>query len=69
VLSLVARGEVVHPSTTSLPLYYVHPGVTTIPLHGLPEVETALVWVTERETAAVRAFAQLAEQAAAGRVG
>jgi DNA-binding transcriptional LysR family regulator len=69
VLSLVARGEVVHPSTTSLPLYYVHPDVTTIPLNGMPEVATALVWVTERETAAIRAFARFAEQVAADRAG
>jgi DNA-binding transcriptional LysR family regulator len=60
VLSLVARGEVVHPTVSSLPDYYTHPGVTTVPLHGLPPLESALIWVRERETAAIRAFAQIA---------
>jgi hypothetical protein len=52
----------------SLPTYYTYPGVTTIPLHGLPPLVSALVWVTERETAAIRAFAEIAEQAAGGDV-
>lgn len=62
VLSLVARGEVVHPTVASLPAYYTHPGVTTVPLHGMPPLESALVWVTERETAAVRAFVEIADR-------
>jgi DNA-binding transcriptional LysR family regulator len=60
VLSLVARGEIVHPTVASLPLYYTHPGVTTIPLRGLPPVTAALIWVTDHETAAIRAFADTA---------
>jgi DNA-binding transcriptional LysR family regulator len=64
VLSLVARGEVVHPSVGSLTRYYTHPGVTAIPLHGLPPAQTALVRATDREPAAVRVFLELtAEQA------
>lgn len=62
VLSLVARGEVVHPTVASLANYYTYPGVTTVPLHGLPPLESALVWVTDRETAAIRAFAQTARR-------
>lgn len=60
VLALVARGEVVHPTVSTLPDYYSHPGVSVVPLQGLPALESALVWVTERETAAVRAFAAIA---------
>lgn len=60
VLSLVARGEVVHPTVATLMDYYSHPGVSVVPLQGLPALESALVWVTERESAAVRAFAALA---------
>jgi DNA-binding transcriptional LysR family regulator len=60
VLGLVAQGEVVHPTVTSLTHYYTHPGVAAIPLRGLPAVRTALVRAADRETAAVRAFLELA---------
>ncbi|WP_163507500.1 LysR family transcriptional regulator [Fodinicola acaciae] len=60
VLSLVARGAIVHPTVASLPLYYSHPGVTTIPLRDAPALESALVWVSDRSNAAVRAFAAAA---------
>lgn len=59
VLSLVARGEIVHPTVASLPAYYTHPGVTIVPLHGMPPLESALVWISDRETAAIRAFARI----------
>lgn len=62
VLSLVARGEIVHPTVTSLSTYYAHPGVTIIPLSGMPPLESALVWVADRETAAIRAFAKIAQE-------
>ncbi|MFC4012167.1 LysR family transcriptional regulator [Nonomuraea purpurea] len=62
MLSLVARGEIVHPTVVSLADYYAHPGVSVIPLRGLPPLESALVWAAERETAAVRAFAAFARR-------
>jgi DNA-binding transcriptional LysR family regulator len=60
VLSLVARGEVVHPTAASLALYYSHPDITLIPLRDSPALESALVWVTDQQNAAVRAFAEAA---------
>lgn len=62
VLSLVARGELVYPTTESLSRYYTHPGVTVIPLLGLAPLESALVWPTDRETPAVSAFAATAAE-------
>lgn len=62
VLSLVARGEIVHPTVTSLATDYTHPGVTTIPLRGVPPLESALVWGTGGESAAIRAFARIARE-------
>lgn len=62
VLSLVARGEIVHPTVVSLSDFYSHPGVAVVPVRGLPPLESALVWVSERESAAVRAFAAIAEE-------
>lgn len=62
VLVLVARGELVYPTTASLAHYYVRPGVTVIPLLGLPPLESALVWPTDRETPLVSAFAATAAE-------
>nr|WP_042178206.1 LysR family transcriptional regulator [Kibdelosporangium sp. MJ126-NF4] len=62
VLSLVARGEIVHPTVASLMDYYSHPDVSVVPLRGMPALESALMWVTERETVAVRAFAAIAAE-------
>lgn len=67
VLSLVARGEVVHPTVSSLTAHYAHPGVTTVPLRDMPPLESALVWATERESSAIRAFAAVAETVVAQR--
>ncbi len=64
VLALVARGEIVHPTTTSLASYYSHPGVVAVPLRGLPPVRTALIRPADREHAAARAFLELAAEKA-----
>lgn len=60
VLSLVARGEVVHPTVATLADYYSHPEVSVVPVRGAAPVESALVWATDRESAAVRAFVAIA---------
>jgi DNA-binding transcriptional LysR family regulator len=60
VLHLVARGDVVHPTTESFFTYYRHPDVTQVPLRGHPPSENVLVWVRNRENAAIRAFADVA---------
>jgi DNA-binding transcriptional LysR family regulator len=57
LLLAVASGEIVHPTVPSFPAHYRHPEVTHVPMHGLPVMESALVWVTARESAAIRAFA------------
>jgi hypothetical protein len=55
----------------SLSTYYTSPGTTTVPLRGMPPLTSALVWVADRETAAIRAFARVAAQVVgqAGPVG
>lgn len=60
-LILVACGRVVHPVAAVGAGLYRYPGVTYVPLHGLPSATSALVWRTTAETAAVRAFAAVAE--------
>jgi DNA-binding transcriptional LysR family regulator len=64
VLSVVAEGAIVHPTVTSFPQHYRHPHVTHVPISGLPSLQSALVWVTARETATIRAFAQIATEIA-----
>ncbi|WP_328478471.1 LysR family transcriptional regulator [Actinoplanes sp. NBC_00393] len=67
VLQLVARGEIVHPTVASFSTYYRHPEVTYVPLRGLPAATNVLVWLTARETPAIRALsATAAELVAAG---
>ncbi|MEU0572167.1 hypothetical protein ABZ297_43130 [Nonomuraea sp. NPDC005983] len=60
--ALVARGEIVHPTAASLADHYTHPGVSVIPLRGMPPLESALIWAAGRESAAIRAFAEVARR-------
>lgn len=69
VLQLVARGEVVHPTVASFLEYYRHPEVTGVPLKDVGDAESVLVWVTDRETATIRAFAVVATEVLAAGPG
>lgn len=62
LLSAIARGAICHPTVAAFYKAYHHPGITQIPLRGLPPVESALVWSTSRESAAVRAFVKCATE-------
>jgi DNA-binding transcriptional LysR family regulator len=62
LLSAIARGVLCHPTVTRFSEAYHHPGITPIPLHGLPPLESALVWNTSRESAAIRAFVMCATE-------
>src|SRR3954467_295475 len=56
LMTLVARGEIVHCTVTSMPDFFSYPGVTYLPISDLPPSPAGLVWRTGAETAAVRAF-------------
>lgn len=60
VLMLVASGEIVHPTVPSYVVFHPHPATVAIPIEDLPPSETALAWLADRATQAVRAFAQTA---------
>jgi len=62
VLSLVARGQVVHPTVASVGDHYRHPAVVLVPMSDAPRRRAALVWMTERASPALRAFVAFAEQ-------
>lgn len=56
----VARGELVHLTITALSEHINHPGITLVPVDGMPISNAGLVWLTRRESPAIRAFAQIA---------
>jgi DNA-binding transcriptional LysR family regulator len=62
VLHLVARGDIVHPTVASFTTYYRHPDVTSVPIIDAPPTESVLVWLTDKENAAIRAFATVATE-------
>jgi DNA-binding transcriptional LysR family regulator len=55
ILSLVARGKIVHP-TAQLPLMR-RSDITLVPLAGLPPIQLGLIWQTAQENARIRALA------------
>jgi DNA-binding transcriptional LysR family regulator len=59
-ITLVALGEIVHPTVASLVDHYQHPGITAVPLTGLPRSETALVWLTKNRSPTIGALADAA---------
>jgi DNA-binding transcriptional LysR family regulator len=63
-LALVARGEIVHATISTLPNYMSYPGITYVPIRDLPPSASGLVWRTAGETAAILAFAEVAEEMA-----
>jgi len=56
----VATGEIVHPTVRSFVEHYQSPGVVGVPIRDLPPSETALVWLTARESGKIRTFARAA---------
>lgn len=58
-LAIVASGQIVHPTITSLPLAQ-RADIVLIPLTGLPPLPLGLIWRTAHENARIRALAQTA---------
>jgi DNA-binding transcriptional LysR family regulator len=69
IFSLVARGEIVHPTVRSVGEYVRHPDIVFVPIEGLPPSETALVWRRGSRDPRVAAFAETARAVLAGRGG
>lgn len=55
-MELVAAGQLLYPTIAATAKHYSHPDVVWLPLHGLPPMQSALVWVAGAETATIRAF-------------
>lgn len=60
VFSLVARGQVVHPTVASVGDHYGHPAVVLVSLRDAPRRRSALAWMTERPNPALHAFVAFA---------
>jgi DNA-binding transcriptional LysR family regulator len=56
----VTTGELVHPTVPSLLDHYPQAQVTSIPIIDLPPSETALIWLRDKPSVKVRAFAATA---------
>ncbi|MEV4182133.1 LysR family transcriptional regulator [Streptosporangium canum] len=69
VLSLVLAGKGVCPVSAAGARYYARPGLTFVPFRDAPPLEYALVWLSARETARVRAFVQISREFVESRGG
>ena len=59
ILSLVARGRIVHPTSATVPIFN-RDDVVLIPIEDLPPLPLGLVWCVRRENPRVRAFNEVA---------
>jgi hypothetical protein len=61
MMSLVARGRMVHPTVTGVTLGR-REDIVAVPLTGLPPIPLGLVWRTAHENARIRALADVAKR-------
>src|SRR5215468_3482392 len=59
ILSLVARGRIVHPTSSTVPIFN-RDDVVLVPLDDLPPLPLGLVWRTGRENPRIRALDEVA---------
>ena len=59
ILSLVARGQIVHPTSSGVPIFD-RDDITLIPIADLPPLPLGLVWATSQENPRIRALDETA---------
>jgi len=59
ILSLVARGRIVHPTSSTVPIFN-RDDVVLIPIDDLPPLPLGLVWCVSRENPRIRALNEIA---------
>ena len=64
ILSLVARGRIVHPTSSTVPIFN-RDDVVLIPISDLPPLPLGLVWCTSRENPRIRALNEVASSISA----
>jgi DNA-binding transcriptional LysR family regulator len=59
ILSLVARGQIVHPTSSGVPIFD-RDDIVLVPITGLPPLPLGLVWASSRENPRIRALDETA---------
>ena len=59
LVSLVARGQIVHPTASGIPMF-TRDDIALVPIADLPPLPLGLIWVTAHENARIRALAETA---------
>jgi DNA-binding transcriptional LysR family regulator len=59
ILSLVARGRIVHPTSSAVPIFN-REDVVLIPISDLPPLQLGLVWSASRDNPRIRALNEIA---------
>jgi DNA-binding transcriptional LysR family regulator len=67
-LSLVARGFIVHPTSSTIPIFN-RDDLVLVPIDDLPPLPLGLVWCASRENQRIRAFDDVARSMGAARSG
>jgi hypothetical protein len=58
-VALVARGQIVHPTASGLPMFG-RPDIALVPIEDLPPLPLGLIWCTAHENARIKALAEIA---------
>jgi DNA-binding transcriptional LysR family regulator len=65
ILSSVARGSIVHPTSSAVPIFD-RDDIVLIPINDLPPIPLGLVWCTSAENPRIRALDETARSMTAG---
>ena len=58
LVSLVARGQIVHPTASGIPMF-TRDDIALVPITDLPPLPLGLIWVTAHENARIRGLAEI----------
>jgi DNA-binding transcriptional LysR family regulator len=64
ILSLVALGRIVHPTSSAVPIFN-RDDITLVPVRDLPPLSLGLVWCASRDNPRIRALNEIAAEMAA----
>ena len=62
LVTMLARGKLVHPTTASIAEQFPRPQIRCVPIADLPAWDTALVWRRGDRSPWLRSFARIAEE-------
>ena len=59
LVALVARGQIVHPTASGIPMF-VRDDIALVPIRDLPPLRLGLIWCTAHDNARIQALAETA---------